>query len=148
MGTTAVDVWAAGVILISILSGRCPFFPAIHDLESLTILMSVFGTKKIQEMAKTCGKHVSSSEHFDPVDLKDVVLKLRRSSQTCDMKNSSPRRSPRHHWCTDKNTLPTHAPFLAEEIPDSCFDLLFKLLDVNPFTRITAADALNHDFFN
>lgn len=145
--TTAVDIWASGIILISILSGRCPFFPAIHDLESLAILMSVFGTKKIEDMAKSCGKHVNYSEHFEPVDLKGIVLKLRRASQTCDSKSSSPRRSPRHHWCTD-NALPTHAPFLAEEIPDACFDLLFKLLDVNPFTRISADDALKHDFFN
>lgn len=58
---TAVDIWASGIILISILSGRCPFFPAIHDLESLVILMSVFGTKKIEDMAKSCGKE---TKHF------------------------------------------------------------------------------------
>lgn len=33
------------------------------------------------------------------------------------------------------------------EIEDSAFDLLDKLLDPNPLTRINANDALNHPFF-
>ncbi|KAH8034420.1 hypothetical protein HPB51_023734 [Rhipicephalus microplus] len=31
-------------------------------------------------------------------------------------------------------------------VPDSAYDLLYKLLDPDPSTRITADDALEHDF--
>jgi len=34
----------------------------------------------------------------------------------------------------------------SDDIPDSAFDLVHRLLDLNPFSRITAADALKHPF--
>lgn len=35
---------------------------------------------------------------------------------------------------------------ISREVPESAYDLLDKLLDPNPNTRITAADALGHPF--
>jgi len=32
-------------------------------------------------------------------------------------------------------------------VPDSAFDLLSRLLDLNPYTRISAEDAIRHPFF-
>lgn len=34
-----------------------------------------------------------------------------------------------------------------DQVPDEAYDLLDKLLDLNPATRITAKDALLHPFF-
>jgi len=36
---------------------------------------------------------------------------------------------------------------LAQHIDDDVIDLIEKMLDVNPDTRITAKDALNHKYF-
>lgn len=35
-----------------------------------------------------------------------------------------------------------------DRVPDEAFDLLDRLLDLNPSTRITAAEALDHPLFN
>ena len=43
--TTAVDMWAAGVILLCILSRTYPFFRAPDDLTALAELLALFGTK-------------------------------------------------------------------------------------------------------
>ena len=54
--TTAVDVWSAGVILLCILSGHYPFFKAHDDMSALTQIVSLLGSKKTAEAAKSCGK--------------------------------------------------------------------------------------------
>jgi serine/threonine protein kinase len=52
----AVDMWSAGVILLSLLSGRYPFFRSNDDLTCLSQIISILGTEKVQESAKTYGK--------------------------------------------------------------------------------------------
>ena len=42
--TSAIDIWSAGVILLSLLSGYYPFFKPKSDISALAELISVFGT--------------------------------------------------------------------------------------------------------
>lgn len=53
--TAAIDVWSAGVILLSLLSGRYPFFKASDDLIALTQIMTIRGSKETIQAAKTFG---------------------------------------------------------------------------------------------
>lgn len=39
-------------------------------------------------------------------------------------------------------------PYPVQDIPQSTYDLLSGLLDVNPLTRLSAEQALDHAFFN
>ena len=48
---------------------------------------------------------------------------------------------------SDEEPLNGGDSFAGERIPDSAFDLLRRLLDPNPKTRITADAALQHSFF-
>ena len=55
----AVDIWSAGVILLSFLSGRYPFFKAKDDLSSLAQIITVFGTKEVVAAGSLIG-----TQHF------------------------------------------------------------------------------------
>ncbi|XP_063545809.1 uncharacterized protein LOC134753797 [Cydia strobilella] len=50
--STAVDMWAAGVILASVLSGRYPFFRATDDLTALAEITELLGTAALQRTAQ------------------------------------------------------------------------------------------------
>lgn len=47
--TTAVDVWAAGVIFLSILSSVYPFFKAPNDFVALAEIVTIFGDRAIRK---------------------------------------------------------------------------------------------------
>lgn len=57
---SAVDIWSAGVIFLSLLSGRYPFFRANDDLTALAQIVSTFGSESVKVAAKACGEF----EHF------------------------------------------------------------------------------------
>lgn len=53
--TAAIDMWSAGVILLSLLSGRYPFFKASDDLIALTQIMTIRGSRETIKAAKAFG---------------------------------------------------------------------------------------------
>ncbi len=52
----AVDIWSAGIIFLSILSGRYPFFKAIDDNMAIMQLISLFGSETVRKAALKYGK--------------------------------------------------------------------------------------------
>ena len=123
--TTAVDLWAAGVILLCILSRTYPFFRAPDDFTALGELVALFGTKAVQDTASQYGKRLICSENTAPVDLQSLCQKLaeRRPSEDKEVSSSI---------C------------LATE---QAIDLLTKILALSSHERWTAEDALKHPFF-
>lgn len=55
--TAAVDIWSAGVIFLSLLSGRYPFFRACDDLVCLCQIISLLGTEEVHHAAREFGKN-------------------------------------------------------------------------------------------
>lgn len=52
-------MWSAGVIFLSLLSGRYPFFKASDDLLALTQIMTVRGSRETIKAAKAFGTQQS-----------------------------------------------------------------------------------------
>lgn len=51
----AVDIWACGVILLSIVSGCFPFFHAPDDITALAEIVTIFGSTKLKHVADVLG---------------------------------------------------------------------------------------------
>lgn len=51
----AVDIWSVGIIFLSILTGRYPFFKALDDNMAIMQLISLFGSEPVRKAALKYG---------------------------------------------------------------------------------------------
>ncbi|KAL2634144.1 hypothetical protein R1flu_005623 [Riccia fluitans] len=118
--TSKVDMWSAGVSLLQLISGRSPF-PSSSSDSALRDIAKVRGSDAILALATRHERHQSISkellaEKYPPVTIKEWC---ERHSRRSDLKG---------------------------KVPAELFDLLERCLDVDPDSRITAEEALKHQF--
>ncbi|XP_037934765.1 cell division cycle 7-related protein kinase isoform X2 [Teleopsis dalmanni] len=159
--TTAVDIWAAGVILLSVMSSVYPFFKAPNDYVALAEMVTIFGDKCIRRTAFALDRLVTLSQRSKPLDLRKLCVrfrnrakfssttlleKYRRVDGSCEIcKNCD--QFYFNCLCLDSNYNTEPLDKDDDMFPASAYDLLLRLLEVNPHKRITAEEALNHPFF-
>jgi cell division control protein 7 len=119
--TTAIDIWSAGVIMFCLLAGHGPLFRDVDDLTSLCEIITLLGSSVVKEAAKQLGVRVTLSPERQGHDLKSICQKIRSMKKDCNPSVS---------------------------IPDEAFDLLQRMLDPSPFSRITASEALQHPWLS
>lgn len=117
---SAIDIWSAGVILACLLSGHTPFFRDVDDHTALAEIMTILGSQRVGQAARALGVRLNVEPKRNPVDLMQFCKTIRMAGK-------------------DKRQL---------DIPDEAFDLLNRMLDPNPHTRITASDALKHSWLS
>ncbi|GMJ15081.1 hypothetical protein like AT4G16970 [Hibiscus trionum] len=116
-----IDVWSAGVTLLYLIIGKSPF---IGDPEqNIKDIAKLRGSEDLWEVAKLHNRESSFPEELYGNKQSLTPVNLRE-------------------WC-QMNTK--RRDFLSE-IPSSLYDLVDKCLTVNPRLRITAEDALKHEF--
>ncbi|KAK7162790.1 hypothetical protein R3I93_006973 [Phoxinus phoxinus] len=159
---TAIDMWSAGVILLSLLSGRYPFFKASDDLIALTQIMTIRGSRETKEAAKTFGKSIVCSRDLPRLDLRILCETLRglrswddaslpaefqASRNPAEVKQDAGSPAKKRMSSGSLRSIAELQEMGWDKAPDDVYDLLDKLLDLNPVTRITASKALQHPLF-
>ncbi|CAM0138785.1 unnamed protein product [Umbelopsis sp. WA50703] len=121
--TVAIDIWAVGVILLSILTSRFPFFQSEDDADALIEVAGVFGLREVKECASIHNRTFHTNIPNVP-KTRISFLKL------CLVLN----KERAEQWGDENLRL--------------AVDLLEKVLVLDCNRRISAEDAINHPFLN
>jgi cell division control protein 7 len=120
--TTKIDIWSVGVILLTILSRRFPFFNSADDVEAMIEIATIFGQKRMRAAGQL---HGCMFETTIPTigsagfSLERIVL-----------------------WSTCRSD--TGETLSADE--KMAVEFLNRCMELDPSRRISADEALQHEF--
>lgn len=86
--TTAVDIWSAGIIFLSILTCQYPFFLSLEDVDGLAEISVILGAAKMRETAKHYGRTFRtnlSSVSEEGISLRDIITHLSNKPNVDEM---------------------------------------------------------------
>ncbi|KAF4592328.1 serine/threonine protein kinase Hsk1 [Ophiocordyceps camponoti-floridani] len=119
--TTAIDIWSVGVVLLTILSKRFPFFNSADDVEAMIEIATIFGSKRMKAAGLLHGCVFETN--IPTVGQQGFSMEKIILWSTCR---------------TDDRPL-TPDEKLAVRFLERCMEL-------DPSRRITAEQALDHEF--
>lgn len=124
--TCSIDMWSVGVILLTLLTRRFPFFHSADDIDALLEITTIFGRKRMKETAILHGQVFetnipSYSEHGH--SLEKIIL-----------------------WCTGRTGDKSGPKKELDEEEKEAVQFLYRLMECDPMKRITADEALQHQF--
>ncbi|KAI9886563.1 MAG: ATP-dependent DNA helicase chl1 [Watsoniomyces obsoletus] len=125
--TSKIDIWSAGVILLSILARRFPFFNSLDDVDALIEISTIFGKRRMRACALS---HGSIFETNLPTigergfSFEKLILWSTGKWQ-------------KYEDGTDEALWPGE---------EQAIKLLGRCLDLDPTKRISAREALGHEF--
>ncbi|KAJ5922628.1 hypothetical protein N7516_010331 [Penicillium verrucosum] len=117
--TTKIDMWSVGVILLTLLGRRFPFFNSADDIDAMIEMSSIFGTKRMKTAAAMHGQIFETN------------------IPTIGEKGYSWEKLVKWSSCVEDLT----------ESEQQATRLLSGLMELDPSKRLSAADALQHEFF-
>lgn len=118
--STKIDIWSAGVILLTFLGRRFPFFNSMDDVEALIEIATIFGTRKMKAAALL---HGQVFETTIPT-IGETGYSLYKIVQWA--------------YCSESDLTPAEA---------QAVQFLTRLLELDPNKRLSAKAALAHPFF-
>ncbi|OJJ43348.1 hypothetical protein ASPZODRAFT_103210 [Penicilliopsis zonata CBS 506.65] len=117
--TTKIDMWSAGVILLTLLGRRFPFFNSADDVDAMIEMASIFGTQRMKAAAALHGQIFESN------------------IPTIGDKGYNWEKLIKWASCVEDLT----------ESEKQATRLLAGLMELDPSKRLSAREALEHEFF-
>ena len=112
-------MWSVGVTLLCLMTRQYPFFHSPDDQESIVEIACLFGSESMEKAAK----------HY-------------KRKWLCNI-STIPEKG--HSW---KTLCEKFNPLKAPSFPAELYDLLDRMMQVIDKERISAAEALQHPFFD
>ena len=120
--TTKIDVWSVGVILLTIMSRRFPFFNSADDVEAMIEIATIFGQKRMRAAGQLHGCMFETN--IPTIGAAGFSLERIILWSTCRVETG-------------------------ERLSDDervALDFLNRCLELDPSRRISADEALDHEF--
>jgi cell division control protein 7 len=120
--STKIDIWSAGVVLLTILSKRFPFFNSVDDVEAMIEIATIFGRQRMQSAALLHGCMLETTIPTvgrSGFSFEGIIL-----------------------WSTSRNEAKDK---LTEE-EELAVKFLSRCMELDPCRRISAEEALQHEF--
>ena len=123
--TCLIDNWSCGVILLTFLSKRFPFFHSADDIDAFIELCTIFGKKRMKETALLHGQVLQTN-----------IPTIGDSGHTWEKVLL---------WCTSRNKK-DGSGLSGDEL--EAIEFMKCCLELDPSKRITADEALEHSFLS
>lgn len=117
--TTKIDMWSVGVILLTLLGRRFPFFNSADDIDAMIEISSIFGIRRMKTAAAMHGQIFETN------------------IPTIGEKGYGWEKLVKWSSCVEDLT----------ESEQQATRLLAGLMELDPSKRLSATDALQHEFF-
>ena len=135
--TAAVDVWSAGIILLSLITGK----RYILTQHGKNVKGEICDAEHLKEIEMIVGKTEMQQLHGQQCDTQgDKSL-----GEQCEKQRDGIEHEKQTGWAA--KALQSSIPERSLKKDDQVLDLLSKMLNVQPSKRITSADAIEHPFF-
>jgi cell division control protein 7 len=153
--TTKIDIWSAGVILLTLLSRRFPFFNSRDDTDALVELTTIFGLKEMQECSALHGLAIETSLNTlgRKLTLKEIIYKcLSLEKQKSTLPSDSVALDTLKVFTSNYEIVidreqDSHELIELKQNHIDAFEVLEYCFELDPKKRSTASKLLNLPFF-
>ncbi|KAI2464848.1 kinase-like protein [Annulohypoxylon bovei var. microspora] len=125
--TTKIDIWSAGVILLTILCRRFPFFNSADDIEAMIEIATIFGSKRMKHAGQLHGCMFETT--IPTIGERGFSFEKIMLWSTC---RSDGGKDGKSNTLTDEEK--------------GAIEFLSRCMELDSIRRISAKEALRHEF--